>query len=201
MTQTHIQLSDGELVDEVRNAVASECGATAKLISLLAEFDERRLFLGAGCPSLFIYCTEVLRLSEHAAYGRIAAARASKRWPKILSLLATGEINLTTVVLLGPHLAEENHDAILEASRGKSNAEIERLIAALHPQPDITSSVRRLPDRALLRATTLDRSRVTSPAAEPTAISGAVPHRVAESVAPRPIIAPLAPDRYLIKVT
>jgi hypothetical protein len=197
MTRTYIHLSDTELVAEVKNAAVNERGATVTLISLLAEFDERHLFLGEGCSSLFTYCTQVLRLSEHAAYGRIAAARASRRWPAILPLLAAGEINLTTVVLLGPHLTEENHDAMLEASRDKSKSEIERLIAALQPQPAIASSVRRLPNPAPLRAMSLDRSRGTAP----TVTAAAVPQRVAEATSPRPVMAPLAPDRYLIKVT
>lgn len=194
---THIHFTDGELIAEVKRAAANERGATAKLISLLAEFDERRLFLGEGCSSLFAYCTRVLRLSEHAAYGRIAAARASRRWPAILSLLAAGDINLTTVVLLGPHLTEDNQEAMLEAARGKSKSEVERLIAALQPQPDIASSVRRLPDPSPLRVTSHERSRASAPAVT----AGAVPQRVTEATSPRPVVAPLAPDRYLIKVT
>lgn len=197
MANAHIHLSDGELIAEVRKAAASERGATAALVALLAEFDERRLFLGEGCSSLFTYCTQVLRLSEHAAYGRIAAARTSRRWPVLLQLLTAGGINLTTVVLLGPHLTEENHEALLDASRGKSKSDIERLIATLHPQPDIASSVRRLPNPAPLRAPSLDRGG----AATPTVTAAAAPHRVAEPPSPRPVMAPLAPDRYLIKVT
>ncbi|HKV99710.1 MAG TPA: HNH endonuclease signature motif containing protein [Vicinamibacterales bacterium] len=172
-----IHFSNSDLIARIKDAALNERGATARLIALLAEFDERRLYLGEGCSSLFTYCTRVLKLSEHAAYGRIAAARASKRWPAILELLATGDINLTTVVLLGPHLAEENHEALLEAARGKSKGEIERLIAALQPQPDIPSSVRRVPEPTATR---------TMDFALPSA---------------RSVVAPLAPERYLIKVT
>ena len=70
-------LSNAELIAEVKNAASDERRATAALIALIAELEERQLFLGEGCGSLFVYCTRVLRLSEHAAYGRIAAARAS----------------------------------------------------------------------------------------------------------------------------
>lgn len=198
MKREPVSLSNRDLIAEVKIAAVNERGATATLIALLAEFDERRLFLGEGCSSLFTWCTQVLRLSGHAAYGRIAAARASRRWPAILPLLATGEINLTTVVLLGPHLTEENHDAMFEASRGKSKSEIERLIAALQPQPDIASSVRRLPEPAPLRAASLDRGHVTAP---PAVTAAAVPRRVTEPTSPRAVVAPLAPERYLIKVT
>src|SRR3989304_2522305 len=74
-----------------------------------AEGDARRLHLAEGYSSLFTYCTEVLRLSEHAAYGRIEAARAARRFAVILEMLSEGSVTLTTVGLLAPHLPAENH--------------------------------------------------------------------------------------------
>ena len=59
--------------------------------------DERRLYLAQGYSSLFTYCTQSLRLSEHAAYGRIEAARAARKWPVIVELLTDGSMTLTTV--------------------------------------------------------------------------------------------------------
>ena len=70
------QLSDQDLLEAVKVAAGRERNATARLIALLAQLDERRLYLGEGCSSLFTYCTQILHLSEHAAYGRIEAARA-----------------------------------------------------------------------------------------------------------------------------
>ena len=63
----HEQLTDDEVIAEVRRLVTCEREATARLIAVLAELDERRLYLAAGCSSLFTYCTQVLHLSEHAA--------------------------------------------------------------------------------------------------------------------------------------
>ncbi len=99
-----VSLSDDRLVAEIKALAAHERDVTARLIAALAELDERRLYLGAGCPSLFVYCTRVLRLSEHAAYGRIEAARASRRFPRILDLLTDGSLTLTAVCLLRPLL-------------------------------------------------------------------------------------------------
>jgi hypothetical protein len=42
--------------------------------------------------------------SEHAAYGRIEAARAARRFPVLLDLLAEGSLHLTAIGLLAPHL-------------------------------------------------------------------------------------------------
>src|SRR5688572_16248049 len=95
-TASLVILSDQELLAKLKILACDERHATADLIASLAELDARRLHLSAGCSSLFAYCTQVLHLSEHAAYGRIEAARASRRFPVILDLLVDGSINLTT---------------------------------------------------------------------------------------------------------
>jgi hypothetical protein len=109
------------------------------------ELDRRRLYLVEGCSSLFTYCTQVLHLTEHAAYGRIEAARAARKFPVILERLHDGTLTLTAVCLLGPHLTAENHLAALDAARHKSKAEVERQVASLRPQPDVPATVRKLP--------------------------------------------------------
>ena len=139
------RLSDAELLIEVKRLAASEREATADLIRSLAEVEARRLHLASGCSSMFGYCTQVLHLSEHAAYARIAAARAATRFPVVMDLLIEGAITLTTVTLLGRHLTAENHAALLESARHKSKADVEMLVATLHPQPDVPSSVRKVP--------------------------------------------------------
>lgn len=207
-------LTDLELIAEVKNAAAGARRATAALVALLAELDERKLFLAEGCSSLFVYCTHVLRLSEHAAYGRIAAARASRRFPAILDLLASGAITLTTVVLLAPHLTDENHEALLEGVRHKTRPDVERLIACLHPQPDIEATIRRvsmstpasrthgLPETPMLPASAApvvdSRPADSGPVSAGNADGPQVPVMIA---AARATVAPLSPERYLITVT
>jgi hypothetical protein len=142
---TFTPLSDQELLALVHRLTAREHAATAALIASLAELDARRLYLGAGCSSLFTYCTQVLHLSEHAAYGRITAARAARRFPIVLERLESGALTLTAVGLLAPHLTPDNHLALLDAARHRSRREIERLVAALRPKADVPATVRKLP--------------------------------------------------------
>ena len=127
-------LSDPELLQEVRRLAGQERHAIARLIAALGELDARRLYLGEGCSSLFTYCTQVLHLSEHAAYGRIEAARAARKWPAIFELLADGSVHLTAIGLLAPHLTAENHQQVLAAARHKSKREVEEIVASLRPQ-------------------------------------------------------------------
>jgi hypothetical protein len=144
------RFTDEQLLREVRSLAGRERNTTAPLIAALAELDARQLYLGEGYPSLYAYCTQSLHLSEHAAYGRIKAARAVRRWPVVLDMLAEGSITLTTVCLLASHLTTDNHLAVLEAAKYQSRREVERQVAALWPLAAVPSTVRRLPaDEAL----------------------------------------------------
>ena len=83
-------LTNDQLLDEVRRLALRERVATADLLRGLIEVDTRRLYLREGCASLFTYCTQVLHLAEGAAYNRIEAARAARRFPLVLERIADG---------------------------------------------------------------------------------------------------------------
>lgn len=102
--QNPSRIPDEQLLADTLRAAGDERTATVRLLALLSEIDARRLYLGVGCSSLFTYCTRVLRLSEHAAYGRIEAARVARAYPVILGMLADGALTLTAVGLVRPHL-------------------------------------------------------------------------------------------------
>ncbi|HLG56229.1 MAG TPA: hypothetical protein VI485_12920 [Vicinamibacterales bacterium] len=119
------ELSDRDLIAAVHHLAAGERGPTARLVASLAELDARRLYLGKGCSSLFTYCTQALHLSEHAAYGRIEAARAARRYPVLLERLEAGDMTLTAIGLLAPHLTLDNHQHLIDISRHKSKREID----------------------------------------------------------------------------
>jgi hypothetical protein len=204
-------LTDSELLAQATAFVQRERHAAADLIATLAELDLRRLYLAAGYSSLFTYCTHVLHLSEHAAYGRIEAARAVRRFPVILGRLASGDLTLTTVCLLARVMTDDNHLELLEAARHKSKRDVEVLVARVRPQPAVASSVRKLPatrpsgglnpvaDRPLDTAQHTEK-RDAEPV-EPRAVPVMSP--LASMAAPvRPaVVAPLAPERYKVQFT
>ena len=145
-TESLHRLSDRELLEVTVRVAADERRSTVELVELLSEVDARRLYLGQGCSSLFTYCTEVLRLSESAAYHRIEAARAIRVFPLIVEWLRDGSLTLTNVALLRSHLTLRNHAQLLGEARNKSKREVERQIALLAPKPEVAALVRRLPD-------------------------------------------------------
>lgn len=126
-------LSDEQLLAEVRILVERERTATTVLVASLAELDARKLYLAQGFPSLYAYCTRELRLSSGAAYRRIAAARAAKRFPVALDHLADGSLSLTNFTLLAPHLTADNHLSLIRAARFQTREQVETQVAALDP--------------------------------------------------------------------
>jgi len=167
MIPAFASLDDEQLLVEVHHLAIRERRATARLIGLLAEVEARRLYLSQGCSSLFTYCTQVLRLSADAAYGRIEAVRTVRQFPQALERLASGEITLTGIGVLRPHLTHENHVRLLDAARFRTTREIQELVAEVHPRPDVPGAVRGL----------------------------------AAGSETRPLVDPLAPDRYHIQFT
>jgi hypothetical protein len=188
-------LSDRDLLARLDALAGREREASAELVAHLAALDSRpSLYAAEGYGSLFGYCTQALRLSEDAACSRIEAARACRRFPVILDRLASGELTLTSVRLLGRHLTQENHQAVLAKAARRSRSQIEVLVAELVPQPDIPTSVRKLP--TLATAAPVPAPASGAPSGPPVAPSPAV-----FAPAPRPIVQPTAPERYRVQFT
>ena len=137
-------LTDAELVAAVRGLAGDERDVTARVVAHLAEIDARGLYLPAGYPSLYVYCREALGYSEDAAYNRNVAARVARRFPEVVDMLAEGRLTLTAVKLLAPVLNDGNRARAFAEAAGKSKRDIEMLVAALAPKPDVPSSVRKV---------------------------------------------------------
>jgi hypothetical protein len=191
------ELSNSALLAEVSSAAASERQATVRLIALLAELDARRLYLGEGFSSLFTYCTHALHLSEHAAYARIEAARAARKFPILLDLLAEGALTLTAVTLLAPHLTPENHEGVLGQAQHKSKREVEQIVAWLRPRPDVPTLIRKLPERTVQQP--IERPEETGLLAASASDAAGVPAMTPS--APPAVVQPLSPQRYKLQVT
>jgi hypothetical protein len=150
------RLSDEALLAETARLATRERRATAGLIAALTEVDARRLYLAEGCSSLYTYCTRVLRLSEHAAYGQIMAARTCRQYPVALEMLSAGSLTLTNICLVAPHLTPENHPEVLAEACHKSRREVEQQVAALQALKGVTRLCRL---ELMVTVETLDRLR------------------------------------------
>ncbi len=129
-------LSDDQLMSNLESVCAHGRKLLARLVELLGEVGERRLHAKAAYPSLFELCVRKLGMSEDEACRRITAARLARRFPSILTRLASGDLHLTALTLLRNVLNEDNAEALLDAARGKTKHEVELLVAKIAPRPD-----------------------------------------------------------------
>jgi len=189
-------LSDGSLLSGLRALLARDHGTTAEILAHVAEFDERKLYLPAAYPSMFAYCVGELHLSEEAAFKRIHAARAARRFPAIFTAVAEGRLHLSAVVMLAPHLTEENAEELLTAATHRTKAQIERILAERFPRPDVLAWVREIP--ASSTAVSIEHLDQHAPGrVEPA--PGPVQPPTLECHRPR--VKALAPQRFALQCT
>lgn len=139
--------TDDHLLRRLAGLIATSNSTTADVLAHLAEIDRRKLYAPQGYSSLFAYAMS-LGLSESAVYKRIQCARLALRWPVVFEVVAKGEVHLSGLALLAPHLTEANHLELLAAARHQSKRRIEELVAAHVNQPDAPPRLRRLPSKA-----------------------------------------------------
>ena len=140
----------------------------------------------------------------------------ARRYPAVLGLLASGRVNLTTVRLLAPHLTRKNHEELFAAACGKRKRQVRELLARRFPKPDVASTIRKLPaprgvsvpaptgtsaTPAAVPIPWLGPDQQEAKAASQTVGSAGNVGRPPIPAPPRPLVQPLAPDRYRITFT
>jgi hypothetical protein len=134
-------ISDDELFATVQHLTARSNVALADLLSHLGEVERRGVHRLRACASLYAYCIYELRMSEDAAFRRSKAARLVREYPELGDAIAKGEIHLTGVLMIGPHLGGERHAEILRRARFRSKRELLRLLAEIDPKPEVPALV------------------------------------------------------------
>ncbi len=130
-------LSDEALLVNLKRCVGSENEITALVLAHLAEIDARGAYRKWACATLVSYCVYELRLSEDEAQRRCRAARVARQFPILFEMLAEAAIHLTGIVLLAPHLTQENHVELLARARYRTKRELEKLVAQIAPRADV----------------------------------------------------------------
>jgi hypothetical protein len=138
------ELSDSELLANTRGLIGRSNQVFAALLAHLGEVEARGLHRTRACSSLFAYCVYELRLSEDAAVRRVAAARLVRKFPRLLDAVAAGELHLTGLLLLGPHLTRENFGDVMARAKYRSKKEITKLVRLLDPLPDVPARIEAL---------------------------------------------------------
>ena len=141
------ELNNSELVAGLSNLIRCGNELTAEVLAHLVELEERMLHLELGFASSFAYCVEALGMSEGAAGRRVAGARVCRRFPQAFEFVARGELHLSALCAIAPQLNADNATELFEACRKKTRRQIESVLAARFPRPDVREQIRRLPAR------------------------------------------------------
>src|SRR3954447_13670388 len=105
-------ISDEELVSQIASLSLEGRRLVARLIVHLIEVEDRALDKRSACSSMWTFCTERLKMSDGEASRRLNAARLVRRFPSVLGRIERGEVHLSALRQLGPHLKEENVDTV-----------------------------------------------------------------------------------------
>jgi len=203
--------SHRDLLHELRSSAGRERDATAVVLSRIAEFDERQLFLREGYSSMHAFCVHDLHYSDGAAFKRITAARAARRFPLIFVAVTDGRLHLSGIVMLSKYLALGNPEELLTAAFYKTKDEIAQLIAERFPRPDLPERLDWLSPPSSVPATIETPPSQLSPGTvqattllsqSPTAlpVTQLSPGTV-EAPVPRGRMTPLAPQRVAFQFT
>src|SRR5262249_21390518 len=134
-------LSNELLARDLKSFFTRDHETTAALLARIAEFDDRKLYLPAGYPSMAAYCVEVGHMCVQPALNRIRVARTARRFPAICNALAKGRLHLSAVLMLAPYLTEETAAGLLAAAAHKTKTQVEKLLADRFPKSDMLSWV------------------------------------------------------------
>jgi 5-methylcytosine-specific restriction endonuclease McrA len=127
-------LSDDNLISQLNKLTSREREVTILILHHLNEIERRRLHLKLGYQSMFDYCTSGLGYSASSAGRRIQTARCVARFREVHDLLVANEVNLSTVSQVSRILTHENKDSLLSRMRGKSQREVEGIVAEYRPR-------------------------------------------------------------------
>ncbi len=109
---------------------------TQRLVHLILEADDRKLWAKRGYPSLHEWLVKRFQYSDSAAYRYASAARLVRKAPQIGEKLASGEVNLSTLAMAqsairrqervsGERLTEAQVAEVVTAIENQSTAQAE----------------------------------------------------------------------------
>jgi hypothetical protein len=130
-----------ELSSRLLVLLRCEQGAMADFLVALADFDQRRLWVGMGYTSLFYYLRRELKLSSGAAFLRKTAAELLQRFPEVEAPLRDGRLCISSVCELAKVITPENRAQVLPRFFHASKNEAKAVAAEIAPREAVPQRV------------------------------------------------------------
>ena len=133
-----------QIIRKLEDLRTREHMATVEIVEALVECARSEAYLELGYGSIWEFLVQHLKYSNAAASRRYKAMKCAQRFPRVLEMLREHRTNLSALAmaeatLVQSHSAEE----LLGQIEGKSQREVERVIAQQHPVPPRRETVRR----------------------------------------------------------
>ncbi len=134
--------SDKKLLSRTHRLVRCERMCMVRVLSHLNEIEERKLHFELGYRSMLHFCVEALGYARSSAGRRITVARCMKRFPGVRAMLDAGEVNVVTIACVAGILTPDNSNEVLKQIRGRTQEEVEAIVACYRPREAVRDRVR-----------------------------------------------------------
>jgi hypothetical protein len=125
---------DADALDALEHRIATLAAnihaAEHQLLVLIADYDRRRGWELGGYASCAHFLAARTRLNLNTAREKVRASRALENLPETSAAMARGELSLCAVRALSRVATPENEGELLEAARGCTVAQLERMVRA-----------------------------------------------------------------------
>jgi hypothetical protein len=118
----------GALGDEIATLAAHIHAATHRLLTLIAEFDERRGWEAGGHRSCAHWLAFRTGIDLGAAREKVRTARVLEGLPETSASMARGELSFSQVRALSRVARPDNEHDLLALARGCTTAQLERMV-------------------------------------------------------------------------
>ena len=140
------------IITRLQNLRRSEHESTVEIVESLVTCNRERAFLDHGCSTIWEFLVRELKYSNAAASRRYKAMKCAEKYPQVIVMLRKHQVSLSSLAKAESLLDRvSDPQELLERISGRSQNEVERIVAREQPVP-------RKP-REVVRRVAVDRSR------------------------------------------
>jgi 5-methylcytosine-specific restriction endonuclease McrA len=133
------------IITRIESLRTREHEATVALINALLECDRSEAHIALGYSSMWDFLVSHLNYSNAAASRRYKAMKCAKKFPQVLDMLRKHQTNLSALAQAEATLAKAaDSQELLGEICGKSQRQVEEVLARHNPQPKKKEQIRRV---------------------------------------------------------
>jgi hypothetical protein len=113
-----------------------------RLLDILRRLDDSRGYLEFNCQSLYVYCVDVMKLTESVSLNWIAIMRRGKDVPELVVAVNEGRISASAARKITGVITPENKEAWLALATTSSVQQVEKAVATASPKEAVRESIK-----------------------------------------------------------